>query len=114
VYLTGSFHFPEEAQLNKRMAQADGNLCADMMDIAIEIAMHDDSFEDTATKFFEHFCFIAEALMNTGYGTRRQILYDVLCVAGADPVACVSAVVGITSLMLSLLSVKKCSINFVT
>ena len=32
-----------------------------MMDIAFEIAMYDNSFEDTATKFFEHFVIIAEA-----------------------------------------------------
>ena len=33
-----------------------------MMDIALEIALVDQSFEDTATKFFEHFILIAEAL----------------------------------------------------
>ncbi len=34
-----------------------------MMDIAVEIAMHDDAFEDTATRFFEHFVLIAEAFV---------------------------------------------------
>ncbi len=33
-----------------------------MMDMALEIAMVDETFEDTATKFFEHFVLIAEAL----------------------------------------------------
>ncbi|MBC7904177.1 MAG: glucosidase, partial [Gemmatimonadaceae bacterium] len=51
-----SLHFPGEMQLE----QADGTswmgtYALDMMDIALEIAVHDESFEDTATKFFEHF-----------------------------------------------------------
>jgi hypothetical protein len=96
-----SFHFPGEAQLE----QADGTswmgtYALDMMDIAIEIAMHDDSFEDTATKFFEHFVFIAEALNEHRLWNKEdKFFYDVLCVAGADPVALrIRSVVGITSL----------------
>ncbi len=96
-----SFHFPGEAQLE----QADGTswmgtYALDMMDIAVEIAMHDDSFEDTATKFFEHFVFIAEALNEHRLWNKEdKFFYDVLCVAGADPVALrIRSVVGITSL----------------
>ena len=78
-----SFHFPGEAQLE----QADGTswmgtYALDMMDIAIEIAMHDDSFEDTATKFFEHFVFIAEALNEHRLWNKEdKFFYDVLCVS---------------------------------
>ena len=39
-----------------------GMYALNMMDMALEIAMDDETFEDTATKFFEHFVLIAEAL----------------------------------------------------
>ena len=82
-----SFHFPGEMQLE----QADGTswmgmYALDMMDMALEIAMHDDSFEDTATKFFEHFVLIAEALNEHGlWNEEDKFFYDVFCVPGADP-----------------------------
>ena len=78
-----SFHFPGEMQLE----QADGTswmgtYALDMMDMAIEIAMHDDSFEDTATKFFEHFVLIAESLNEHGlWNEEDQFFYDVLVCA---------------------------------
>jgi len=36
--------------------------CLNMLEISLEIAMDDDSYEDMATKYFGHFIFIAEAL----------------------------------------------------
>ncbi|MGZ8540269.1 MAG: MGH1-like glycoside hydrolase domain-containing protein [Chitinophagaceae bacterium] len=96
-----SFHFPGEVQLE----QADGTswmgtYALDMMDIAIEIAMHDESFEDTATKFFEHFVLIAESLNQHGlWNEEDRFFYDVLCVAGADPIPLrIQSIVGVTSL----------------
>ncbi|HET9429925.1 MAG TPA: glucosidase, partial [Chitinophagaceae bacterium] len=96
-----SFHFPGEVQLE----QADGTswmgtYALDMMDIAIEIAMHDPSFEDTATKFFEHFILIAESLNQHGlWNEEDKFFYDVLCVAGNHPIPLrIQSVVGITSL----------------
>ena len=96
-----SFHFPGEVQLE----QADGTswmgtYALDMMEMAIEIAMHDQSFEDTATKFFEHFVMIAEALNQHGlWNEEDRFFYDVLCVPGADPVPLrIQSVVGVTSL----------------
>lgn len=96
-----SFHFPGEMQLE----QADGTswmgtYALDMMDIAVEIAMHDESFEDTATKFFEHFVLIAESLNQHGlWNEEDRFFYDVLCVAGADPIPLrIQSIVGITSL----------------
>ncbi len=96
-----SFHFSGEMQLE----QADGTswmgtYALDMMDIAIEIAMHDESFEDTATKFFEHFVLIAESLNEHGlWNEEDKFFYDVLCVAGADPIPLrIQSIVGITSL----------------
>ncbi|MBL7741409.1 MAG: glucosidase [Chitinophagaceae bacterium] len=96
-----SFHFPGEMQLE----QADGTswigtYALDMMEMAIEIAMHDESFEDTATKFFEHFVLIAESLNEHGlWNEEDKFFYDVLCVSGADPKPLrIQSVVGVTSL----------------
>jgi hypothetical protein len=96
-----SFHFPGEMQLE----QADGTswmgtYALDMMDMALEIAMHDNSFEDTATKFFEHFVLIAESLNEHGlWNEEDKFFYDVLCVTGAEPIPLrIQSVVGITSL----------------
>ncbi len=96
-----SFHFPGEMQLE----QADGTswmgiYALDMMDMAIEIALEDRSFEDMATKFFEHFVLIAESLNEHGlWNEEDRFFYDVLCVTGADPVPLrIQSVVGITPL----------------
>jgi hypothetical protein len=96
-----SFHFPGEMQLE----QADGTswmgtYALDMMDMAVEIATHDRSFEDTATKFFEHFVLIAESLNQHGlWNEEDRFFYDVLCVSGADPIPLrIQSIVGITPL----------------
>src|SRR5207253_9708800 len=51
--------------------QADGTswmamYCLNLMRIALELALHNSVYEDIATKFFEHFLFIAHALTNLG------------------------------------------------
>jgi hypothetical protein len=56
------------------LEQADGTAwmglyCLNMLQMALEIAQHDPTFEDVATKFFEHFVYIAESLNHIG-GTR--------------------------------------------
>jgi hypothetical protein len=96
-----SQHFTGEIQLE----QADGTswigtYALDMMDIAVEIAMHDDTFEDTATKFFEHFVLIAEALNEHGlWNEEDKFFYDVLCVSGASPIPLrIQSIVGIAPL----------------
>ena len=96
-----SYHFPGEVQLE----QADGTswmgtYALDMMDMAIEIAMEDLTFEDTATKFFEHFVLIAESLNQHGlWNEEDKFFYDVLCVSGADPIPLrIQSIVGVTSL----------------
>ncbi len=69
---------------NVNLEQADGTswmgmYALGMMDIAIEIAMHDNSFEDAATKFYEHFVIIAEALNIMGlWSEEDKFFYDVL------------------------------------
>ncbi|HEU5220159.1 MAG TPA: hypothetical protein VFU23_15975 [Gemmatimonadales bacterium] len=45
-----------------------------LMRIALELAMHNPVYEDIATKFFEHFLHIAEAMANRG--ERDQGLWD--------------------------------------
>jgi hypothetical protein len=40
--------------------------CLNLMRIALELALHNHVYEDIATKFFEHFLHIAEAMTNIG------------------------------------------------
>ena len=49
------------------LEQADGTawmafFCVTMLDIALELALHDDVYEDMASKFFEHFVSIVDAM----------------------------------------------------
>jgi hypothetical protein len=95
-----SFH-GGEAQLE----QADGTswmgtYALNMMDIALEIALHDESFEDTATKFFEHFILIAEALNEYHlWNEEDKFFYDVLSVPGSEPKPLrIKSIVGLTTL----------------
>jgi hypothetical protein len=63
-----------------------GMYALDMMNIALEIAMNDISFEDTATKFYEHFVIIAEALNELGlWNEEDKFFYDVLSVNNSQP-----------------------------
>ncbi len=96
-----NFHFPGEIQLE----QADGTswmgaYALDMMEMALEIAVCDNSFEDMATKFFEHFILIAEALNEHRlWNDEDKFFYDVLSVQGADPIPLkIQSIVGLTSL----------------
>ena len=69
--------------------QADGTawmamFCLNLMRIALELAQHNHVYEDIATKFFEHFLYIAEAMTNIGedgiglWDEQDQFFYDVL------------------------------------
>jgi len=71
-----------------------------MMDIAIEIATSDDSFEDSATKFYEHFIMIAEALNELGlWNEDDKFFYDVLSLNDQPPFALkVRSIVGLAPL----------------
>jgi hypothetical protein len=72
-----------------RIEQSDGTawmgmFCLNMLSMALELACHNRVYEDIATKFFEHFLYIAEALNNLrgeGVGLwdeQDQFFYDVL------------------------------------
>lgn len=101
VSLTGALKRPE----NHQLAQADGTswmgmYALNMMDMALEIAMVDDAFEDTATKFFEHFVLIAEALNQHGlWNDEDKFFYDLLSGGAANPTHLrIQSIVGITTL----------------
>jgi hypothetical protein len=87
------------------LEQADGTAwmgmyALNMLDIALEIAMKDQAFEDTATKFFEQFVLIAEALNEHGMWNQEDgFFYDMLGIHGAQPIQLkIQSVVGLTSL----------------
>lgn len=96
-----SIQLHSEAQLE----QADGTswmgmYALNLMDIAIEIAMEDDAFEDSATKFFEHFVLIAEALNQLGmWNEEDQFFYDKLGLQDNTTIQLkIQSIVGLTSL----------------
>lgn len=63
-----------------------GMYALNMMDIALEIAVVDDTFENAATKFYEHFVIIAEALNELGlWNEEDHFFYDVLSLPQTDP-----------------------------
>jgi hypothetical protein len=96
-----SHHFFESMQLE----QADGTswmgmYALNMMDMALEIANDDPGFEDTATKFFEHFVLIAESLNQHGlWNEEDKFFYDILCMPDKEPLHLrIQSIVGITYL----------------
>lgn len=76
-----------------RLEQADATswmamYCLNMMRIALELALHNDVYEDLGTKFFEHFLLIAGAMNNVGgedialWDEEDAFFYDVLHIPG--------------------------------
>lgn len=61
-----------------------GMFCIYMLTIALELAMRNHVYQDIATKFFEHFLYIAAAMNNLGgdgiplWDERDEFFYDVL------------------------------------
>ncbi|WP_306208470.1 MGH1-like glycoside hydrolase domain-containing protein [Actinoplanes sp. RD1] len=50
-----------------------------LLDISLRLALHDRTYEDMATKFFEHFAYIAEAAYRQGlWDDEDSFFYDVL------------------------------------
>jgi hypothetical protein len=70
--------------LDGRLEQSDGTawmamFCLDMLEAAIRLAEHDEAYEDLATKFFEHFAYIAGAMDRQGLWDEQDgFFYDVL------------------------------------
>lgn len=101
----GIFNRSIELPQNHRLEQADGTswmgtYALNMMDLALEIAMVDNTFEDSATKFFEHFVLIAEALNQHGlWNEEDKFFYDILALAEGSPIQLrVQSIVGLTTL----------------
>ncbi|HEV8247576.1 MAG TPA: glucosidase, partial [Polyangiaceae bacterium] len=64
--------------------------CLNLMRIALELAQHNDVYEDIASKFFEHFLHIAEAMTKIGgagglWDEDDKFYYDVLNLPGQPP-----------------------------
>lgn len=80
-----------------------------MMDIALEIAQHDPSFEDVATKFYEHFVLIAESLNEGLWDTDDNFFYDLLYTkSGKITPMKVRSIVGLSALFaVSIIDQKK-------
>ena len=70
--------------------QADGTAwmaayCLDMLVVALVLAEHDATYEDVATKFFEHFVYIADAINLRGLWDEEDGFYhDVLHESGGN------------------------------
>jgi hypothetical protein len=101
----GVFNRSIQLSNKHKLDQADGTswmgmYALNMMDIAIEISLHDKSFEDSATKFFEHFVMIAEALNELGlWCPDDKFFYDTLTRTDGPPLMMrIQSVVGLTSL----------------
>jgi len=82
-----------------------GMFCLNMLTIALELACHNRTYEDIATKFFEHFLYIAYAMNNIAgsgialWDEQDEFFYDVLHVEpeGAFPLK-VRSMVGLIPL----------------
>jgi hypothetical protein len=67
-----------------RLEQSDGTAwmamyCLNLLEIALVLAEHDRSYQDLATKFFEHFAYIADAMREMGlWDDADGFFYDVL------------------------------------
>jgi hypothetical protein len=92
------------------LEQADGTAwmafyCATMLSIALELATQDPSYEDMASKFFEHFVAIADAtnaLGGTGlWDDEDGFYYDQLHVDGSRQPLRVRSIVGLVPLFAS-------------
>ena len=75
----GVFNRSEALPTGGYMEQADGTswmsmYALNMLTIALELAKENQSYEDIASKFFEHFLYISHAINN--FGTSRNGLWD--------------------------------------
>ncbi len=90
------------------LEQADGTAwmafyCATMLSMALELAKDDPAYEDMASKFFEHFVAIADAMNNLGgsglWDGQDGFYYDQLHVDGNEIPLKVRSLVGLVPLI---------------
>jgi len=91
------------------LEQADGTawmgmFATYMLEIALEIAQHDDTLQDVAIKYFEQYTLIAESLNTNGLWDEEQnFFYDVLKYSDGRKVPLkVRSIVGLTSIFAAL------------
>jgi hypothetical protein len=92
--------------------QSDGTswmamFCLDMLSMAMELALEDPAYEDVASKFFEHFVYIAQAMNDMGgagiglWDDEDGFYYDVLHLGGKRLPMKVRSMVGLVPLFAS-------------
>jgi hypothetical protein len=95
----GPFDRNEKLPDGARLDQADGTawmamFCLDMLSIALELAQKDPVYDDLATKFLEHFFYIAHAMNDHNlngdsngdlWDNQDQFYYDLLEMPGRAP-----------------------------
>jgi hypothetical protein len=90
------------------LEQADGtawmaSYCLTMLSIALELAGADPAYEDMASKFFEHFVHISDAINNFGgtglWNETDSFYYDRLHIDGTEAAVRVRSVVGLLPLL---------------
>jgi len=93
----GVFDRSAKLQSGNYLEQSDatswmGMFCLNMMVIALELAKYDSSYEDVASKFFEHFVLISRAMNNIAgkgielWDSQDGFYYDVLHLQGGKSV----------------------------
>ena len=76
-----------------------GMYALNMMEMALEIAQTDNSYEDAATKFYEHFVLIAAALNDALWDDQDNFFYDKLHTAEGENISLkVRSMVGLSVL----------------
>ncbi len=89
----GVFDRSRQLPTGGKLAQSDGTswmamYCLNLLAIALELAKTDDTYEDVASKFWEHFLYIASAMNNLGdegislWDEEDGFYYDVLHLHG--------------------------------
>ncbi len=89
----GVFDRSQALPTGGKLAQSDGTswmamYCLNMLAIALELAAEDDTYEDVASKFWEHFLYISGAMNNLGqegislWDEEDGFYYDVLHLHG--------------------------------
>jgi hypothetical protein len=105
----GVFDRSHQLGPGKFIEQSDGTswmamYCLAMLAMSIELAKEDSAYEDVASKFFEHFVYIAQAMNNIGgegmglWDEQDGFYYDVLHVDGAHIPMKVRSMVGLIPL----------------
>lgn len=96
------------------LEQTDGTawmamFCLNMLEMSLEIAQEDNAYEDMATKFFEHFVYIAESLNRIGHDwtgawdEKEGFFYDILAMPDGSYIPLkVRSLVGLTTMFATL------------